>query len=151
MLELWYKNRLVRWAGTIVGLLLMVFGGPALVRSVKIAGGHGIPGYYQVTGEPDCSGVTSNCFSPDGTFTSDDRTVTRTSVQARLPKPVSRGDLYRTYDVGDDDEVYVKTNKGWHIAWPYWVFLTGLFLFGLGVQHFWQNWRSRKRQEPDAT
>lgn len=150
VLEAWFENRVVALAGLIVGATLLVFGGPGLVKSSKIAGGHGIPGYYLVTGEPDCSGVTSNCVSRTGTFTSDDRTVIRTSVQARLPKPVRQGDLHRTYDVGDDDEVFVKKNKGWTVAWPYPACIAGSLLFWLGLRHFLANLSTRKRRGPGA-
>jgi hypothetical protein len=55
----WFENRVVAWAGLVVGALMMVFGGPLVARSLAIAGGDGIPGYYQVTGEPDCRAGTS--------------------------------------------------------------------------------------------
>lgn len=137
MLEAWFENRVVAWAGIVVGSVLLVVCATGLPKSFKISGGYGTPGTYHVTGGLDCGGITSDCLSRSGTFSSDDGRVIRTSVQARLPKPVQHGDLRRVYDIGDDDEVYVKTRRGWQVAWPIGGSAMGLILLLLGLQGFW--------------
>lgn len=148
MLEGWFQNRVVAWAGIVAGTLLLVFCGPALPKSFKISGGHGNPGTYHVTGELDCGGITAYCVARGGTFSSDDGKVVRTPVRARLPEPVEHGDLRPVYDVGDSDEVYVKTTRGWQVGWPIAGSTVALVLIGLG----WQGLRqTRKRRGPGAT
>lgn len=148
MLEAWFENRVVPWVGIVIGTLLLVFCGPSLPKSFKISGGGGVPGTYHVTGVLDCDGVTSFCIARDGTFSSDDGKVIRTGVQARLPKPVKHGDLRVVHDVGDEDEVFVRTNRSWQVGWPILGTTTALLLLGLAVQGLWM---SRKRQGPGAT
>jgi hypothetical protein len=145
--EEWFQNPVVAWAGVVAASALLIFCGLALPRSFKISGGHGTPGTYHVTGEIDCSGITSDCLSRSGTFSSDDGKVIRTSVRARLPKPVRHGDLRRTYDIGED-EVFVKTRRGWQIGWPISGSTVALVLLALGVQGLRT---TRKRRGADAT
>jgi hypothetical protein len=139
VLEVWFENRVVAWAGIAVATVVLIFCAPALPSRLV-----DVPGVYVVGDVPDCA--KTYCYSHAGKFTSDDGEVTLTSafMGSKLHETLKQGDRVRAYYTGTEEVQDSTNSKGWRHGWPIIGSILAVILLALALQGFWMSREPRK-------